>query len=73
MATSLNMTVYKTKCLGVLLCSDMTTSIDLCRQTSKFYEQANALLRNFHYCSDEVNAVLFRFFCTKNVFPNIVN
>ena len=29
--------VHKTKYLGVLLCSDMKTSIDVCRQTSKFY------------------------------------
>ena len=36
--------VHKTKYLGVLLCSDMKTSIDVCRQTSKFYAQANTLL-----------------------------
>ena len=35
-------------------CSDMKTSIDVCRQTSKFYAQANTLLRNFRYCSDDV-------------------
>ena len=29
--------VHKTKYLDVLLCSDMQTSIDVCRQTSKFY------------------------------------
>ena len=29
--------VHKTKYLGVLLCSDMKTPIDVCRQTSKFY------------------------------------
>ena len=39
--------VHKTKYLGVLLCSDMKTSIDVCCQTSKFYAQANTLLRNF--------------------------
>ena len=33
--------VHKTKYLGVLLSSDMKTSIDVCRQTSKFYAQAN--------------------------------
>ena len=56
--------VHKTKYLGVVLCSDMKTSIDVCRQTSKFYAQANTLLRNFHYCSDDVKCMLFRSFCT---------
>ena len=45
--------VHKTKYLGVLLCSDMKTSIDVCRQTSKFYAQANTLVRNFRYYSDD--------------------
>ena len=39
--------VHKAKYLAVLLCSDMKTSIDVCRQTSKFCAQA--LLRNFRY------------------------
>ena len=56
--------VHKTKYLGALLCSDMQTSIDVCRQTSKFYAQANTLLRNFRYCSDVVKCMLFRLFCT---------
>ena len=56
--------VHKTKYLGVLSISDMKTSIDVCRQTSKFYAQANALLRNFRYCSDDVKYMLFRSFCT---------
>ena len=58
--------VHKTKYLGVLLCSDMKTSIDVhvCCQTSKFYAQANTLLRNFRYCSDDVKCILFRSFCT---------
>ena len=50
--------------LGVLLCSDMKTSIDVCCQTSRFYAQANTLLRNFRYCSDDVKCMLFRSFCT---------
>ena len=37
---------HKTKYLGVLLCSDIKISIDVCRQTSKFYPQANTLLPN---------------------------
>ena len=37
---------------------------DVYRQTSKFYAQANTLLRNFHYCSDDVKCMLFRSFCT---------
>ena len=56
--------VHKTKYLGILLCSDMKTSIDECRQTSKFHAQANTILRNFRYCSDDVKCVLFRSFCT---------
>ena len=36
--------VHKTKYLGVLLCSGIKTSIDVCRQTSKFCAQANTLL-----------------------------
>ena len=58
--------VHKTKYLGVLLCSDMKTSIDVCRKTSKFYAQANSLLRNFRYCSDDVKCMqhVFLSFCT---------
>ena len=51
--------VHKTKYLGVILCSHMKTSIDVSRQTSKFYAQANTLLRNFCYCSDKVKLKLF--------------
>ena len=36
--------VHKTKYLGVLLCSDTKTSIDVCRQISKFYAQANIII-----------------------------
>ena len=39
--------VHKTKYLGVLLCSDMKTSIDVCRQTSRFYAQANTFYVTF--------------------------
>ena len=42
----------------------MKTSIAVCRQTSKFYAQANTLLRNFRYCSDDVKCMLFHSFCT---------
>ena len=42
----------------------MKTSIDVCRQTSKFYSQANTLLCNFRYCSDDVKYMLFCSFCT---------
>ena len=55
--------VHKTKYLGVLLGSDMKTFIDVCRQTSKFYAQANTLLSNLRYCSDDVKCMLFRSFC----------
>ena len=39
--------VQEVKYLGVLLNSSMKTSIDVSRQTRKFYAQANMLLRNF--------------------------
>ena len=42
----------------------MKTSIDVSRQTRKFYTQANMLLRNFRYCSNEVKCSLFKSFCT---------
>ena len=56
--------VHKTKYLDVLLCSDIKTSIDVFRQTNKFYAHANTLLRNFRYCSDDVKCMRFRSFCT---------
>ena len=49
--------VQEVKYLGVLLNPSMKTSIDVSRQTRKFYAQANMLLRNFRYCSNEVNVV----------------
>ena len=42
----------------------MKMSIDVSRQTRKFYAQANMLLRNFRYCSNEVKRSLFKSFCT---------
>ena len=42
----------------------MKTSIDVSSQTSQFYAQANMLLRNFPYCSNEVKCSLFKSFCT---------
>ena len=42
----------------------MKMSIDVSRQTRKFYAQANMLLRNFRYCSNEVKCSLFKSFCT---------
>ena len=42
----------------------MKTSIDVSRQTRKFYAQANMLLRNFRYCSNELKCSLFKSFCT---------
>ena len=54
--------VQEVKYLGVLLSSSMKTSIDVSRQTRKFYAQANMLLRNFRYCSREVKYMLFKSF-----------
>ena len=56
--------VQEVKYLGVLLNPSLKTSIDVSRQTHKFYEQANMLLRNFRYCSNEVKCSLFKSFCT---------
>ena len=56
--------VQKVKYLGVLLNSSMKTSIDVSRQTWKFYAQANMLLRNFRYCGREVKCMSFKSFCT---------
>ena len=56
--------VQETKYLGVILNSQLKTSVDVSRQTRKFYAQANMLLRNFRYCSDDVKCMLFRSFCT---------
>ena len=56
--------VQEVKYLGVLLNPSMKTSIDVSRQTRKFYAQANMLLRNFRYCSIEVKCNLFKSFCT---------
>ena len=39
--------VQETKYLGVILNSQLKTSVDVSRQTRKFYAQANMLLRNF--------------------------
>ena len=56
--------VQEVKYLGVLLNPSMKTSIDVSRQARKFYAQANMLLRNFRYCSNEVKCSLFKSFCT---------
>ena len=42
----------------------MKKSIHVSRQTLKFYAQANMLLRNFRYCSNEIKCSLFKSFCT---------
>ena len=56
--------VQEVKYLGVFLNSFLKTSIDVSRQTRKFYAQANMLLRNFRYCGREVKRMLFKSFCT---------
>ena len=49
----------KVKYLGVMIHSSMKITLDVARQTRKFYMQANLLLRNFRFCSDDVNCTLF--------------
>ena len=56
--------VEEVRYLGVLLHSRMKTSIDVARQTRRFYSQANMLLRNFVHCSHDVKCMLFKSFCT---------
>ena len=56
--------VKEVKYLGVMIHSSMKTTIDVARQTRKFYLQANFLLRNFRHCSDQVKCVLFQTYCT---------
>ena len=51
--------VKEVKYLGVMIHSSMKTTIDVARQTRKFY-----LLRNFRYCSDDVKCTLFQSYCT---------
>ena len=63
--------VQETKYLGVtcMLNSNLKMSIDVSRQTQKFYAQANMLLRNFRYCSVDVKGMLFRSYCTNMYCP----
>ena len=56
--------VNEVKYLGVMIHSSMKTTIDVTRQTRKFYMQANLLLRNFRHCSDDVKCSLFQTYCT---------
>ena len=56
--------VQEVKYLRVSLNPSTKTSIDVSRQTRKFYAQVNMLLRNFWYCSNEVKCSLFKSFCT---------
>ena len=58
--------VQETKYLDAMLNSQvqLKTSIDVSRQTRKFYAQANMLLRNFRYCSVNAKCMLFRSYCT---------
>ena len=44
--------------------SSMKTTIDVARQTRKFYMQAIVLLRNVRYCFDDVKCTLFQSYCT---------
>ena len=59
-----NINVHVCSILGVILNSQLKTSVDVSSQTRKFYSQANMLLRNFRYCSDDVKCMLFRSYCT---------
>ena len=56
--------VKEVKYLGVMIHSSLKTTIDVARQTRKFYLQAYLLLRNFRHCSDQVKCVLFQTYCS---------
>ena len=56
--------VKEVKYLGAMIHSSMKTTINVARQTRKFYMQANLLLRNFRYCPDDVKCTLFQSYCT---------
>ena len=61
--------VKEVKYLGVMIHSSMKTTIDVARQTRKFYLQANLLLCNFRHCSDQVKCVLFQtYFFEKKIY-----
>ena len=55
--------VHETKYLGVIINSSMKTPSDVVRQTRKLYAQANMLLRNFRYCTNDLKCTLFKSFC----------
>ena len=56
--------VQETKYLGVMLNSQLKTSIDVSRQTRKSYARVNMLLQNLRYCSVNVKCMLLRSYCT---------
>ena len=43
--------------------SSMKTTVDIARQTRKFYLRANLFLLNFRQCSEQVKCVLFQMHC----------
>ena len=55
--------VHETKYLQVIINSSMKTTSDAIRQSRNFYSQANILLRNFRYCTNDVKFMLFKSFC----------
>ena len=54
---------HEAKYLGVIINLSMKTSSDVVRQTRKFHAQANMVLRNFRYCTNDVKCTLFKSFC----------
>ena len=56
--------VKEVKYFGVMIHSSMKSTIDVARQTHKFYMQANLLLLNFRHCSDDVKFTFFQSYCT---------
>ena len=49
--------------LMLLTINNMKTSSDVVHQRRKLYAQTNMLLRNFHYCTNDVKCKLFQSFC----------
>ena len=52
--------VNEVQYLGIMIHPSMKSTIDVTRQTRKFYMQTNLLLCNFGHCYDKVKCSLFQ-------------
>ena len=49
----------KVKCLGHIICSDLSDDEDMMRQRRYLYAKGNVLSRSFHMCSIDVKNTLY--------------